>query len=93
MKQKPYYNSTIPWTEKESALRNVSWKQYRSCQAWTFYDGDNIWIKSYNTVVAVISRTAGLSIRGHYSRTTSAQITKIYRSYKNGELRTFGGIK
>lgn len=90
MTKKPYYNPAIDWLEADLRLRNVDWKRYRRCQAYTFYDGDNLWIMSYNTLVAVISKACGLCIRGHYSRTTSAQITKIYRSYKNGDL---GGIK
>ena len=84
--KKPYYNIEIPWLENDLRLRNAKWKRYRSCQAWTYYDGDNLWIKSYDTLVAVISRTGDLSIRGHYSRTTSKQITMIYNSYRNGTL-------
>ena len=84
---KQQYATHLPWCEYDLKLRNVEWKRYRHCQAYTFRDdNDNLWIMSYNTIVAVISRTGGLSIRGHYSRTTSAQITKIYRSYKDGEL-------
>lgn len=84
---KQQYATHLPWCEFDLKLRNAKWKRFRSCQAWTFYDDDkNLWIKSYNTLVAVISKTGGLSIRGHYSRTTSAQITKIYRSYKDGNL-------
>lgn len=83
---KQQYATHLHWLEHELELRNVQWKRYCRCQAWTFYDGDNLWIKSYNTLVAVISRTGGLSIRGYYSRTISAQITKIYRSYKDGSL-------
>lgn len=90
MNKKPYYNPAIDWLEVDLRLRNADWKRYRRCQAYTFYDGDNLWIMSYNTIVAVISKAVGLCIRGYYSRTTSAQITKIYRSYKNGDL---GGIK
>lgn len=93
MKQRPYYNSSVPWLEADLRLRNAVWKRYRHCQAYTYNDGDNVWIMSYNTIVAVISRIDGLSIRGYYSRTTSAQITKIYRSYKNGDLYAIGGIK
>ena len=86
MNQKSYYNTSLPWLEYDLKLRNVKWNRFRRCQAWTYYDGDNLWIKSYNTLVAVISRTGGLSIRGHYSTTTSKQITMIYNSYRNGTL-------
>ena len=84
---KQQYATHLPWCEYDLKLRNVKWKRYRSCQAWTYYDDDkNLWIKSYNTLVAVISRTGGLSIRGHYSRTTSKQITMIYNSYRDKTL-------
>lgn len=84
---KEQYATHLPWLEFGLKLRNAKWKQYHSCQAWIFYDDNhNLWIKSYNTLVAVISRTGGLSIRGHYSRTTSKQITMIYNSYRNGTL-------
>ena len=84
---KQQYATHLPWLEYDLKLRNVAWKRFRSCQAWTFYDDDkNLWIKSYSTLVAVISRTGGLSIRGHYSRTTSKQITMIYNSYRNKTL-------
>ena len=83
---KQQYATHLPWEEYDRKLRDVDWKQYRNCQAWTFYDGDNLWIKSYNTIVAVISRIGGLSIRDYYPRTTSAQINKIYRSYTDGSL-------
>lgn len=87
MNQKSYYNTSLPWLEYDLKLRNVKWKRFRSCQAWTYYDDDkNLWIKSYDTLVAVISRTGGLSIRGHYSTTTSKQITMIYNSYRDGTL-------
>ena len=80
------YATHLPWLEYDLRLRNVKWKRFRGCQAWTYYDDDNLWIKSYDTLVAVISRTGGLSIRGHYSCTTSKQITMIYNSYRNGTL-------
>jgi hypothetical protein len=87
MKQKPYFNTSIPWEYYDLKLRNVKWKRFRSCQAWTFYDVyKNLWIKSYATLVAVISGTGGLSIRGRYSTTTSKQIIMIYNSYRNGTL-------
>lgn len=81
------YATHLPWLEYDLKLCNAKWKRFRSCQAWTFYDDNhNLWIKRYNTLVAVISRTGGLSIRGHYSRTTSKQITMIYNSYRNNTL-------
>ena len=83
---KQQYATHLPWLEYDLKLRNANWKRFRHCQAYTFYDGDNLWIKSYDTLVAVVSRTGGLSIRGHYSTTTSCQIIKIYRSYKDGSL-------
>lgn len=84
---KQQYATHLPWCEYDLKLCNVEWKRFRSCQAWTYYDDNkNLWIKSYNTLVAVISRTGGLSIRGHYSVTTSKQITMIYWSYKDGTL-------
>ena len=83
---KQQYATHLPWHEYDFMLRNAEWNRYRRCQAYTFYDGNNLWIKSYDTIVAVISRAGSLSIRGYYSRTTSAQITKIYWSYKNGTL-------
>lgn len=83
---KQQYATHLPWLEYDLKLRNAKWKRFRKCQAYTYYDGDNLWIKSYNTLVAVISRTGGLSIRGYYSTTTSKQITIIYRSYKDGNL-------
>lgn len=86
MKQKQYATH-LPWEEYDRNLRYALWERYRNCQAYLYFDADdNLWIKSYNTVVAVISKTGGLSIRGYYSRTTSAQITKIYRSYKAGNI-------
>lgn len=83
---KQQYATHLPWLEYDLKLRNVEWKRFRRCQAYTYYDGDNLWIKSYDTLVAVISRTGGLSIRGHYSTTISKQITIISRSYKNGTM-------
>lgn len=84
---KQQYATHLPWEEYDLKLRNVEWKRFRRCQAWTYYDDNkNLWIKSYNTLVAVISRTGGLSIRGYYSVTTSKQITMIYNSYRNNTL-------
>ena len=83
---KEQYATHLPWCEYELRLRDAKWKRFRGCQAWIYHDGDNLWIKSYNTLVAVISRTGGLSIRGHYSHTTTVQINKIYNSYRNNTL-------
>lgn len=81
------YATHLPWLEYDLKLRNAKWRRFRRCQAWIYYDDNkNLWIKSCNTLVAVISRTGGLSIRGHYSRTASKQITMIYNSYRNGTL-------
>lgn len=87
---KQQYATHLPWLEYDLKLRNAKWKRFRRCQAYTFYDGDNLWIKSYDTLVAVISRTGGLSIRGYYSVTTSKQITMIYNSYRNNTLNYKG---
>ena len=76
----------INWEDIETHKYTANWKRFRRCQAWTFYDGENIWIKSYNTIVAVIDSDGALIIRQHYSRTTSKQITMIYNSYRNKTL-------
>lgn len=83
---KQQYATHLHWCEYDLKLRNVEWKRFRRCQAYTYYDGGNLWIKSYDTLVAVISRVSGLSIRGYYSVTTSKHITMIYNSYRNNTL-------
>lgn len=57
---KQQYATQFPWLEYDLKLRKAKWKRYRSCQARIFHDGDSLWIKSYNTLVAMIDRAAVL---------------------------------
>ena len=92
MKKREYVNT--PQNAMYIALRNEfisdrdgktlhteyekSWKRLAKCQAWYKEDGDFIWLKSYNTIVAVYNKVADIVISyGRYSATTYQHIRKF----------------
>ena len=60
------------------------WKRINRCQAWYYHDTntDLVWIKSYNTIVAVYDVYAGVLVSlGRYSMTTYQHIRKFRNDY------------
>lgn len=68
-------------------LDHHKWHRFRYCQAWYQRDfNGRVWIKSYETIVAVIHNDGTLEKRDWYSTTTSRHISQIYKQYQAGKL-------
>lgn len=71
---------------EEFSYKNTPWERLRSCQAWTVETDNYVFLKSYETIIAVIDKSTGTlydMLRSVYCYTsTSAQhISKFYKDY------------
>jgi len=59
----------------------IKWNQFHHCQAWIGeYGGMFDLIKSYKTIVGLVDKQNQFVYElGHWSKTTTQQIRKIYR--------------
>jgi hypothetical protein len=70
----------------------MQWTRFRSCQAWTGMCMGYTFIKSYQTIVAIIDHDERkLYELGKYSQTTSKQVTQIHNSMFRGYDRELVG--
>lgn len=70
----------------------TNWKQFHHCNAYVSNCINNRYflVKSYNTIVAIVDDQQGEFIEfGKYSRTTSAQVTKIHNELFSDTMRLF----
>lgn len=78
------------------AIPNVTWKQFRSCNAYISNCLFNRYflIKSYNTIVAVIDDQQGLLYElGKWTKTTSKQVTQIFNMQDYESYNDYGFSK
>lgn len=84
------WHNAITEYEEEYRNRITPWSRLRSCTAWTVETEHYIFLKSYNTIIAVIDKTTDTLydvLRGVYGYTpTSAQhIAKFNRDMGTGK--------
>ena len=83
----------VMWDSAMTEYRNlvvVPWSRLRSCQAWTVETEHYIFLKSYNTIIAVIDKTTDTLydlLRGvyGYTSTSARHIAKFNYDMGNGK--------
>ena len=65
-------------TLRDSISVSAEWKRLYHCTAWYYTTEDHVFLKSYNTIVAVYERATGITyVYGRWSATTYQHVRKF----------------
>jgi hypothetical protein len=80
-------NEAVELTKRLMKKTGIYWRQFNKCEAYLseILEDDYRLIKSYNTIVGLVDIKEGKYYQfGHFSKTTSVQLTRIYNTFYRG---------